>query len=107
MAPQRDDTPHRYEIILKDCTWTEAFEEAKANGGYLVHIDSMEEYDYIRSNLLNTEASQMCIRDRFWTGPPGRPASGHLRRYFSETATAGIRTGMRRGALRGGRAVFE
>ena len=65
VVPQRDDTPHRYEIILKDCTWTEAFEEAKANGGYLVHIDSMEEYDYIRSNLLNTEASRKL---KLWIG---------------------------------------
>ena len=62
---QSDYTSHRYEIILKDCTWTEAFEEAKTRGGYLVHIDSMEEYDFIRSNLLNTEASRKL---KLWIG---------------------------------------
>lgn len=60
-----DQSEHWYEIVQKDCTWTEAFEDARSKDGYLVHIDSMEEFDSIRSNLLNTEASR---KMKLWIG---------------------------------------
>ena len=34
---------HRYELIVKDCTWEEAFEECRNRGGYLARINSQEE----------------------------------------------------------------
>lgn len=62
---------HRYEIVVKDCTWTQAYDDAKARGGYLVHINTQDEYDYIQSNLLNTESSRKL---KLWIG--GVRASG-------------------------------
>lgn len=42
---------HEYEFIIADCTWVEAKQDCLDRGGYLVNIDSQEEYDYILSKI--------------------------------------------------------
>lgn len=42
---------HRYEFFISDCTWKEAFQDCINRGGYLVRINSPEEYDYIRKQI--------------------------------------------------------
>lgn len=42
-----DVKEHRYELILNDVTWEEAFADCAERGGYLVQINSEEEYQSI------------------------------------------------------------
>ena len=44
---------HRYELIVKDCTWAEAFEECRNRGGYLARINSQEEMEYIIAQMFD------------------------------------------------------
>lgn len=49
-----DDTEggiHRYEFIISDCTWEQAYQECLKRGGYLVRINSRREYDYILNQI--------------------------------------------------------
>ena len=45
---------HKYELVIDDCTWTEACDRASSAGGYLARIESREELDHI-INQINKE----------------------------------------------------
>lgn len=42
---------HRYEFVIKDCGWHQAYQESLQKGGYLVRINSAEEYNYILQEI--------------------------------------------------------
>ncbi|MBR4132137.1 MAG: S-layer homology domain-containing protein, partial [Oscillospiraceae bacterium] len=45
--------PARYELVAENVTWLEALEAARAKGGKLVSIDSLEEYRYLLGLILD------------------------------------------------------
>lgn len=55
---------HSYEFVLRDCTWQEAFEDAAQQGGYLVNINSQEEWDYLLSEI----SARGMDKDVFYVG---------------------------------------
>ena len=40
-----------YDFVLDNCSWTEAFQKARAAGGHLVRIDSLSEYTVILKEM--------------------------------------------------------
>lgn len=42
---------HRYEFVISDCTWEEAYKQCISKGGYLARINSQREYDYILNEI--------------------------------------------------------
>lgn len=48
-APVVENTIHYYQFVVADVTWQEAAQRCRNNGGYLVNINSQEEYEYILS----------------------------------------------------------
>lgn len=67
---------HRYEYVRKDCTWQQAFDECKSKGGYLVRINSEEEYQCILNEIQSHEMGDV----HFFMG--GRRASGGTEYYW-------------------------
>lgn len=53
---------HSYRLVISDCSWTEAFREAKEAGGYLARIESREEYQTILQQIYDTGVSGIMFR---------------------------------------------
>jgi len=55
LSPGKEEEPvnaiHRYTYHVEDVSWGQAFALAREKGGHLVHIDSMEEWAYIVSEI--------------------------------------------------------
>lgn len=51
----QEDAIHRYEVIVEDCTWEEAYQNCLSMGGYLARINSKEEFDYITKKVVEKE----------------------------------------------------
>lgn len=84
---------HRYEIYLEDVTWEQAFEKSKANGGYLAHIDSQEELEYVSGVIDEFEASSGIDVVHFWLGGKCYNIGGENAYYWADTD--GNSTGVR------------
>jgi len=50
---ERELAIHNYEIVISDCTWQQAYDDCKNRGGYLVRINSADEYRHIVGMLQN------------------------------------------------------
>lgn len=55
---------HRYELVISDASWKEAFQECIDSGGYLAHVDSEEEYAVITSQIRSEGKTDIT----FWIG---------------------------------------
>lgn len=72
----QEEKKHEYRIVVKDVSWTEAYQEAKSvPNGYLVNIDTEEEWNTILQQI-QTEHREECI---FWIGAIRR---GNSQDYF-------------------------
>lgn len=67
---------HSYRIVTEDCSWEEAFERSLEAGGYLVRINSQEEYEYIIDELNQSGMTKI----HFYLG--GRRDSGGTDYYW-------------------------
>lgn len=72
----QEENIHEYRIVVKDVSWTEAYQEAKrVPNGYLVNIDTEEEWNTILQQI-QSEQREKCI---FWIGAIRR---GNSQDYF-------------------------
>ncbi len=79
---------HRYDFIVADVTWEEAYREAENRGGHLVHLNSEEETAYIVEQLERKDLNSKSIfiggkresgsNDYYWLDPEGKPFGSPL-----------------------------
>ena len=64
LSSEESDGIHRYELIAEDVTWEEAFEDCINRGGYLVHINSEDEFIAITNQIREEQKTNYT----FWLG---------------------------------------
>ena len=64
VSSEEGDGIHRYELITADVTWEEAFEDCINRGGYLVHINSEDEFNAITNQIREEQKTKYT----FWLG---------------------------------------
>ncbi len=75
-VPWQDSTAiHRYQLILSDESWSEAFQDCLNRGGYLVHINSKQEFDAITNQIRSEGKTDIT----FWLGATRDNATGEYR----------------------------
>lgn len=61
-VPPDDTNIHRYDFVVDDCTWQEAYQNCIDQGGYLVRINTNKEYEYIRKEISARAMTDMFFR---------------------------------------------
>ena len=61
---EKEIVTYRYEFLVGDVTWYEAYEDCIARGGHLVTIESQEEFEILTEQLMD----QKMERYLFWLG---------------------------------------
>ncbi|SFK45073.1 zinc-ribbon domain-containing protein [Lachnospiraceae bacterium KH1T2] len=76
-----DGKVHTYAFVDADVTWEQAWADAISKGGYLAHINSDEECQYILNQISSRSADTICYligakrdaesKDYYWVAPDG------------------------------------
>lgn len=76
---------HTYELIVDDVTWTEAYNACLVRGGYLVRINSEEEYLEILEQIVHEDKRNI----KFWLGGARSAADVYEYRWIYEDGSSG------------------
>lgn len=60
--PAQESGGHTYRLVISDCTWSEAFQEALNAGGYLARFETREEYQTVLQQINDSGASGYMFR---------------------------------------------
>lgn len=83
---KRDETGiHTYELIVEDVTWTQAYQDCLDKGGYLVRINSDEEYQTILRQIGDEDKKNI----KFWLGGARSSEESKDYRWVYEDGTYG------------------
>ena len=55
-------TDHTYRLVISDCSWTQAYQEAVNAGGYLARLETWEEYQSVLQMINNSGVSGIMFR---------------------------------------------
>lgn len=81
----KDSAIHKYEVIVADVTWTEAYKACTDRSGYLVNINSQEEYDYLVNILREGYAGTNII----WIGSTLDSVTGNEYHWIDQKGNSG------------------
>ena len=76
-----EDEIHTYELIVADVTWIEAYQSCLDRGGYLVRINSEDEYQAILSQVWAEDKGNI----KFWLGGARDESSNTYHWIYEDT----------------------